>query len=922
MGIGGKLLHAEIFPMHILIFLCFLVLSASVVRAIPAKDLPAYKNASLPVDDRVKDLLGRMTLDEKIRQTHMFRGNILSGDKRDAASGAPISPERVRALLGTAGIGAHSYRPYSAAYVNEVQKIAMEETRLGIPVLIFAEGLHGYQGTSFPQMIALAATWDIPLVSKIYEHVGTEARSFGVHAIHGPVLDLARDARWGRCEETFGEDTFLSSRMAVATVKGLQKDDLKRPDAVIADIKHFGGHSPAQAGINMGPVHVGQRELLSDYLAVFRAAFQEGGARMTMAAYHEIDGIPCIANSWLLTDLLRKEWGFNGAVISDAGAVARLTNDESVSHGVAGSPEDAAAQALNAGMSISYMEFGFDERGEDRWPAIVKRAHDQGKLSEETINRAAGDVLRLKFELGLFDNPYTDDSLADKVCGNAEGTALALQAAREAMTLVQNRGALLPLSKNLKKIAVIGPQSTSQTGDYAPWKYGKTVGILDAIRAAVSKETAVTYVRGVPIKNEGPQNVIAEEYLWQPDGTGKGLCAEYFANKDLSGEPALRRVDPAVNFDWNDLSPDARIPFDNFSVRWTGKIKVPRDMEIAVGTQTTDGSRLWIDGKLVGDGWRGGSVTPSGKFAFKAGQFHDVKMEYFQGVNPKAIARLKWEFDKSGGIPEALAAARDADVVVVLVGENGATCGENEDRSTIDLPGRQDELVKAVQATGKPCVLVVLSGRALALPWEAVNIPAILMGWFPGQLGGQAVADVLFGDYNPAGRLPVSMPKSLGQLPIYYSQKRTAAFPNARTYHGDENPAMNRAPLFPFGHGLSYTKFDYSNLTVTPKEIPPDGRAKVAFVVKNSGRRDGDEVVQLYVQDVVSSVTTPFKLLKGFKRIHIKAGESQTVAFDLGPEDLRLLDREWKWVVEPGEFKIMVGASSEDIRLNDSLVVQ
>ncbi len=895
---------------------------APLAPAVAAKEIPAYKNASLPVEDRVNDLLGRMTLDEKIRQTHMFRGNILSGDKRDAAGGAPISSERVRALLGTGGIGAHSYRPYSGAYINEVQKIAVEETRLGIPVLILAEGLHGYQGTSFPQMIGLAATWDTPLVSKIFDHVGAEARSLGVHAIHGPVLDLARDARWGRCEETFGEDTFLASRMAVAAVKGLQKDDLKRPDAVIADIKHFGGHSPAQAGINMGPVHVGQRELLTDYLSVFRAAFHEGGARMTMAAYHEIDGIPCMANRWLLTDLLRKEWGFNGAVLSDCGAVVRLTNDENVSHGVADSPEDAAAQALNAGLSISFMEFGSNEKGEDLWPAIVKRAFEQGKVSEATIARAAGDVLRLKFELGLFDNPYTDDGLSSKVCGNPEGTALALQGAREAMTLLQNKNGLLPLSKNLKNIAVVGPQAGTQVGDYAPWKYGKSVGILDAIRAAVSKETAVAYVKGVPIKNEGPQNIIAEEFLWQPDGTGKGLCGEYFANKNLSGEPALKRVDPTVNFDWNDLSPDARIPFDNFSVRWTGKIKVPKDMEIAVGTQSSDGSRLWIDGKLVADGWRDGSVATSGKVAFKAGQFHDVKMEYYQGVNPKAIARLKWEFDKSGGIPEAIAAAQAADAMIILVGENGSTCGENEDRSTIDLPGRQGELVKAVQATGKPCVLVVLGGRALALPWEAANIPAILMGWFPGQLGGQAVADVIFGDYNPAGRLPVSMPKSLGQLPIYYGQKRTAAAPNARTYHGDESPAMNRAPLFPFGHGLSYTKFDYADLTVTPKAIKPDGKATVGFTVKNTGQRDGDEVVQLYVQDTVSSVTTPYKLLKGFKRIHLKAGESQTVTFELGPDDLQLLDRDSKWVVEPGEFKIMVGASSEDIRLSGALAVQ
>lgn len=896
----------------------WLALLASTVALVARADegaVMAYRDASLPVEERVHDLLVRMTLEEKIQQTHMFRANLLADDERSALEGAPLSPERMRAVLGATGIGAHSYRPYSASYINAFQKIAREETRLRIPVLIFAEGLHGYQGTCYPQMLAQAASFDTNLVRHIYQAVGAEARSFGVHALHGPVLDLARDARWGRSEETFGEDTYLSSRLGVAAVRGLQKDgQLKRPDAVIADIKHFAGHSPAQAGINMGPVSLGQRALFTDYLSVFKAAFQEGGARMTMAAYHELDGVPCVANRWLLTEVLREQWGFNGVVLSDCNAVIRLLDRESVSHATAESEEDAVAQSLNAGLSCSFLEFGSDAEGRDRWPSIVQRAVQQGWVSEQVIDRAAGDMLRLKFELGLFEQPFTDTNLQSAVVGTPANAALALQGAREAMTLLQNRGGLLPLARTLKRIAVIGPQKGTQTGDYAPFRYGPSAGILDSIRATVSPETVVSYVQGVPIRDQVLNTAVPADYLYPPDGSGHGLRAEYFANRALAGEPALTRIDATVNFDWNDLSPDARIPVDDFSVRWTGFFKAPFDWTGLVGVEAADGIRLWVDDRLIIDQWHPGAVAQRVACRFEGGKAHAIKLEYFQAANPKAIARLLWDRDPSGGIPEAIAAARDAEVAILVVGEDGRTSGENYDRSSVDLPGRQRELIEAVWKTGTPCVMVVLNGRALALSWEAEHIPSILVGWFPGEAGGRAVADVLFGLYNPAGRLPVTFPRATGQLPLYYSQKRTAAFPNARKYAGDQ-PALDRSPLFPFGHGLSYTTFTYSDLRIAPETIPVDGKVVATCVVRNTGASAGDEVVQLYVQDVVGSVTTPFRLLKGFQRIHLKPDEQQTLTFELGPDELQLLDQSWAWKVEPGAFRILIGASSEDIRL-------
>lgn len=899
----------------------FTSVAALVARAGGGDSLP-YRDASLPVEDRVRDLLNRMTLEEKIRQTHLFRANLLADDKRSAQEGAPLSPERMRAVLGQAGIGAHSYRPFSASHINQLQKIAREETRLGIPVMIFAEGLHGYQGTCYPQMLAQAAAFDTNLVRRIFQAVGAEARAFGVHALHGPVLDLARDARWGRSEETFGEDTFLASRLAVAAVRGLQKDgQLTRPDAVIADIKHFAGHSPAQAGINMGPVSMGQRALITDYLSVFKAAFQEGGARMTMAAYHELDGVPCVVNRWLLTDVLRGQWGFDGVVLSDCNAVIRLLDRESVSHATAESEEDAAAQALTAGLSCSFLEFGSDAEGRDRWPGIVQRAVQQGLLSEQVIERAAADMLRLKFELGLFEQPFTDTNLQSAAVGTPANAALALQAAREAMTLVQNRGGLLPLDRTLKRIAVIGPQKGTQTGDYAPFRYGPSAGILDSIRAVVSPETVVAYVQGVPIKDQVLNTPIPAEFLHPPDGSGHGLQAEYFANRALAGAPALTRIDPTVDFDWNDLSPDARIPVDDFSVRWTGCFKAPFDWTGLVGVEATDGVRLWVDDQVIIDQWRAGAVASRARCRFEAGISHRLKLEYFQAANPKAIARLLWDRDPSGGIPEAVAAARDAEVAILVVGEDGRTSGENYDRSGVELPGRQRELIEAVWKTGTPCVMVVLNGRALALPWEAEHIPAILVGWFPGEAGGRAVAETLFGLYNPAGRLPVTFPRSTGQLPLYYSQKRTAAFPNARKYAGDQ-PPLDRSPLFPFGHGISYTDFGYSDLHIEPAVISADGRVVVTCVVRNTGARAGDEVVQLYVQDVVSSVTTPFRLLKGFQRIHLHPDEQQTLTFELGPDALQLLDRNWTWRVEPGVFRVMIGASSEDLRLQGEFRVR
>ncbi|REG99817.1 glycoside hydrolase family 3 N-terminal domain-containing protein [Flavobacterium aquicola] len=847
-----------------------------------------YQDPKLPVEERVQDLLSRMSLEEKVRQMDMYKGEFFKYEEN-------FSKSKSTAKIGKLGIGAiHDVYPRSAIMINDLQNEVIKGNRWGIPALIMCEMLHGYLddgSTAFPMNIGLGATWDVNVMDKVGKVIAMEARAHGVHFGLGPNLDLGREPRWGRVAETFGEDAYLNSEIGLAMIKGMQGDDLTSDRSIIAEPKHFAVHGIPQAGGNSSPILVGERSAREDHLPSFEKAFRKGGALGTMCAYSELDGIPCAANHWLLTDVLRKEWGFKGIVVSDLGAVKYLQT----THHVTASPKESIREAVTAGVDMQFYDFT-----NEFWQTSLIELVNEKKLTMEQIDRAAGGVLRLKFLLGLFENPYIDKNLIKERFHTKENQDAALEAAHKSMILLKNDNNILPLKKDIKTVAVIGPNANaSRLGGYAVKnKVGTTV--LEGVQQLVGKTANVLYEEGVPLIVKG--QIIPSKYLFTPDESQNGLKGEYFNNRNVEGTPALTRIDNQLEFDWP-WSPGTGITDDDFSIRWTGYIKSDKSFDGWLGLSSDDGIRMWIDDQLVIDNWTKGATsivtTPKN---IEAGKKYKVRIEMWEG-GWGARAHLRWNLEKVNFQP-AIDIAKKADVAIVVLGESNELVEENRDVASLDLHGMQQELIEAIQKTGTPVVCVLLNGRPLSTNWISENIPAIVEGWFPGEFGGKAVADVLFGDYNPAGRLPISVPKSVGQLPIYYNQKPSAIH---RYVSESENP------LYTFGYGLSYTKFEYSNLVINAKEIKADGELKVSVNVKNIGSYDGDEVVQLYINDVYSSVTTPRKTLKGFKRLFVEKSETKKVEFTLTADELSIWNREMKRVVEPGDFEVMIGGNSTDL---------
>nr|WP_315221893.1 glycoside hydrolase family 3 N-terminal domain-containing protein [uncultured Flavobacterium sp.] len=848
-----------------------------------------YQDPKLPVEERVKDLLSRMTLEEKARQMDMYKGEFFK-EKED------FSKSKSDLKIGNLGIGAiHDLYPRSAKMINDLQSEVIKKNKWGIPALIMCEMLHGYLddgSTAFPMNIGLGATWDTNLMDKVGKVIGTEARAHGVHFGLGPNLDVGREPRWGRVAETFGEDVYLVGEMGTAMIKGMQGDDFRSDRSIIAEPKHFAVHGIPQAGGNSSPVLVGERTAREDFLPSFEKAFTKGNALGTMCAYSELDGIPCAANHWLLTDVLRKEWGFKGIVVSDLGAIKYLQT----THYVTNSPKESIIEAVAAGVDMQFYDFT-----NEFWQQSIIELVNEKKLTMEQIDRAAGGVLRLKFLLGLFENPYTDKNLIKERFHTKENQDIALEAGRKSIVLLKNQDQILPLNKDIKTIAVIGPNAdASRLGGYSVKnKVGTTV--LEGVKQVVGAQTNVLYEEGVSLIVKG--QIIPSKFLFTPDGSQNGLKGEYFNNRNVEGNPVLTRIDSQLEFDWP-WSPGDGVTDDDFSIRWTGYIQSEKAFDGWLGLSSDDGIRMWIDDQLVIDNWTKGATsmvtTPKN---IEAGKKYKIRIEMWEG-GWGARAHLRWNLEKVNFQP-AIDIAKKSDVAIVVLGESNELVEENRDVASLDLHGMQQELIEAIQKTGTPVVCVLLNGRPLSTNWISENIPALVEGWFPGEAGGKAVADVLFGNYNPGGRLPITVPKSVGQLPIYYNQKPSAIH---RYVSESENP------LYTFGYGLSYTKFDYSNFALNSKEIKTDGVLRVSVEVKNTGNYDGDEVVQLYINDVYSSVTTPRKTLKGFKRIFIKKGETQKVEFTLTADELSIWNREMKKVVEPGDFEVMVGGNSTDLQ--------
>jgi len=847
-----------------------------------------YQNPVFPVENRIKDLLNRMSLEEKVRQMDMYKGEYFK-------NGEDFSPTKTKAKAGNLGVGAiHDIYPQSAKMINELQRYVIENNRWGIPALIMCEMLHGYLGegsTAFPMNIGLGATWDTELMTKIGQIIGTEARAHGVHYGLGPVLGVGREPRWGRVAETFSEDAYLASEIGLAMITGLQSDTLASARAIIAEPKHFAVHSYPQAGGNSSPVIVGERTAREDFLPVFEKAYIKGGALGAMCAYSELDGIPCAANKWLLTDVLRNEWGFKGIVVSDLGAIKYIQT----THFVADSPKESIRQAVTAGVDMQFYDFS-----NAFWQQTIIELVKENKLEMADIDRAAGGVLRLKFLLGLFENPYTEENLIEERFHSKENQEIALEAGHKSICLLKNEGEILPLEKTIKTIAVIGPNANaSRLGGYSVRnKMGSTV--LEGIKQVVAQGTEILYEEGVPLIVKG--QVIASTCLMTPDESEHGLKGEYFNNMELKGNPALTRIDKQLEFDWP-WSPGEGVNDDQFSIRWTGFLKPNTSFDGWLGLSSDDGIRMWVDDQLVIDNWKkGGTNIVTTPMHVEAGKKYRIRIEMWEG-GWGARAHLRWNLEKVNFQP-AVDVAKKADIAIVVLGESTELVEENRDVATLDLYGMQEELIKAIQKTGTPVVCVLLNGRPLSINWINDNIPAIVEAWFPGEAGGKAVADVLFGNYNPAGRLPITFPKSVGQLPIYYNQKPSAIH---RYVSESENP------LYTFGYGLSYTAFEYSNLEVNKQEIKVGDELIVSIDVKNIGNYDGDEVVQLYIDDVYSSVTTPQKTLKGFRRINIKKGETKKVEFVLTSDELAIWNREMERIVEPGDFEVMVGGNSVDL---------
>jgi len=865
------------------------VMAVSFFNQAEAQQKYPYQDSKLAVEDRVKDLLSRMSLEEKARQMDMYKGEFFK-EKED------YSKTKSDVKIGNLGIGAiHDIYPRSAKMINDLQSEIMKKNRWGIPALIMCEMLHGYLddgSTAFPMNIGLGATWDKTLMDKVGKVIGAEARAHGVHFGFGPNLDLGREPRWGRVAETFGEDAYLNSEIGLAMIRGMQGNDLKSDRSIIAEPKHFAVHGIPQAGGNSSPILVGERSVREDHLPSFEKAFTKGGALGTMCAYSELDGIPCAANKWLLTDVLRNEWGFKGIVVSDLGAVKYLQT----THYVASSPKESIREAISSGVDMQFYDFT-----NEFWQNSIIELVNEKKLTMEQIDRAAGGVLRLKFLLGLFENPYTNKNLIKERFHTKENQDVALEAGHKSMVLLKNDGNILPLSKDIKTVAVIGPNAdASRLGGYAVKnKVGTTV--LEGIKQVVGAKTNVLYEEGVSLIVKG--QIIPSKFLFTPDGSQNGLKGEYFNNRNVEGTPALTRIDSQLEFDWP-WSPGDGVTDDDFSIRWTGYIQSEKSFDGWLGLSSDDGIRMWIDDQLVIDNWSKGATsmvtTPKN---IEAGKKYKVRIEMWEG-GWGARAHLRWNLEKVNFQP-AIDIAKKADVAIVVLGESNELVEENRDVASLDLHGMQQELIEAIQKTGTPVVCVLLNGRPLSTNWISENIPALVEGWFPGEFGGKAVADVLFGNYNPGGRLPITVPKSVGQLPIYYNQKRSAIH---RYVAESENP------LYTFGYGLSYTNFQYSNLKISSPEIKTDGTLKVSIDVKNTGNYDGDEVVQLYLKDVYSSVTTPEKTLKGFNRIFVKKGETKTIEFTLTADELSIWNREMKKVVEPGDFVVMVGGNSTDLQ--------
>jgi len=764
------------------------------------KDIMIYRDTSYSIEERVADCLDRMTLTEKIAQLgSAWVIELLSDMAFDPGKAHQLMANGIGHITRVAG--ASSLTPVEGAKLaNTIQRYLLENTRLGIPAIVHEECCSGYMArnaTCFPQTIGLAATWEPELAGAMAEVVRTQMRTAGAHQGLSPVLDVVRDPRWGRVEESFGEDPYLVALMGVHFVRGLQGDNWA--ERIIATAKHFVGYGLPDGGFNWNPAHIPARELREVFLFPFEATVKEAELQSLMNGYNELDGVPCAASVELLDTILRQEWGFDGVVVADYFAINQLQQ----AHQITTNKQDSAVRALTAGIDVELPST-------DCYSDPLREAVEASLIDISLIDRSVGRLLAQKFALGLFENPYVDETAITTVLDTPDQRRLAREIAQKSMVLLKNEGPLLPLNKGIGTLAIIGPQADTTrhlVGDYA------YICHIESLMEARHRDTGL----GMPVVDE-------------------------------------MEIDSAF-------------------------VQMNTILEAICNTVSAETEILYASGcEVLGD--------------------------------------------DTSGFAAAVAAARQANVALVFVGgksglTDDCTCGEARDRAGLDLTGVQEALVQAIQATGTPVVLVLINGRPLSINWAAEHVPAILEAWLPGEEGAEAVAEVLFGEVNPGGKLPITVPRHVGQIPIYYSHKPSGG----RSHWKETYVDLSNKPLWPFGYGLSYTTFNCTNLNLSQQQLRAGETVQVSVDVTNTGDYPGDEVVQLYTRMAYVSVTRPVKELKGFKRITLEPGQTKTITFELSTNQFGFHNRDMCYVVEPGTLDIMVGTSSEDLPLNEPIEI-
>ncbi|MDP3393922.1 glycoside hydrolase family 3 C-terminal domain-containing protein [Sediminibacterium sp.] len=886
--------------MRVFLFIAFFFYNR--IDLVNAQALPIYKSPVYTTEQRVADLIKRMTPTEKFWQLFMIPGDLGTnpGLYKNGIFGFQVS-----AVSSQTGVGEQLVQYNTrenalllAQKINQIQRYFVNETRLGIPFIPFDEALHGLVrngATAFPQSIALAASFDTSLMTAVSAAIAIETKARGIRDILSPVLNIATDVRWGRTEETYGEDPFLVTQMAAAYLRSFETA------GIVTTPKHFIANV-GDGGRDSYPIELSESFLNEVHFPPFKHAVQHIGARSIMTSYNSVNGAASSANNWLLNKKLKQEWGFKGFVISDAGAVGGTTV---LHHTTKDYPASGAAALIN-GLDVIF------QTNYDHYKLFIPPFLD-GTISQERIDDAVARVLTVKFQLGLFDNPYVDETIASEWVNATKHKSIAKVAAVKGTVLLKNSNNILPLNSEIKKIAVFGKEAIdARLGGYSGPGNG-IVNILEGLRRRANRGQQIFYAEGASINSETFSLVSDANLFIDAAFKNKGLTAEYFSSLTPGESLRKTRQVSVINESYTFMSPDSSIASDHYSIRYTGFLTPDKTGIYELGLEGNDGYRLYVNNQLLINQWAKVSYRrATTKIQLEKGKSYALKVEFFES---KGNGKIKFLWKQSlmdssvTKIKQAVELAKKVDVNIIVA---GISEGEFQDRSSLRLPGNQEDLIQAVAATGKPVVVLLVGGSAITMQKWIDKVNGVMMVWYPGEEAGNAIAALLYGDENPAGRLPISFPQSEGQLPLVYNHKPTG--------RGDDYNDLSGEPLFPFGYGLSYTKFQYSNLTFTKDILSGNDTIKVSLDITNIGNKLGDEVVQMYMRDELSSVATPVLSLKAFSRVQLKPGEKKTVEFDVDKTMLSLINEAGEQVSEAGVFRIMIGPNSKELLLKKNLI--